>query len=81
MERLRANAIFAAKQIAANIYDRKGRVTSVEVMREMGKTHPSLIADIDPRFMGAVFRRGLGWKRIGWETTGSHGRPVAIWGR
>jgi len=36
---------------------------------------------LDPRWLGGVFMRGSGWRRIGWEATGSHGRPVAMWAR
>lgn len=81
LERFRRNAIFAARKIAFDIEARNGRVTSTEVLRIMKAKHGPMIEGIDHRFMGAVFRRGQGWKRLGWETTGSHGRPVAIWGR
>ena len=34
---------------------------------------------IDPRWMGAVFRKDKTFVADGYETTGSHGRPVRVW--
>ena len=82
--------VAAGFPIALQICAEKGRVTSVEVGAAMeadsryatrmawvapGKTEP------ERRWLGAIFRRGNGWKRIGFESTGSHARPVAIWTR
>ena len=59
---------------------RMGSVTSVEVWRllELDPRAPALVAQADPRWMGAVFRAKM-WRRVGWEASGSHGRPVARW--
>lgn len=78
LEKWRADAIALARVTATRIDHDLGRVTSTEVefaMREQG--HGPMLDSIDPRWMGAVFRRG--WRRIGQEPTGSHKRMVAIW--
>lgn len=75
----RADLIAEAREIAEIIFRMKGRVTAPQVlsaMRELDETGLRL-GIVDPRFMGAVFRRG--WKRIGFEPAGSHARPVSIW--
>jgi hypothetical protein len=67
--------------VACDIAKRRGRVTSTEVLHVM-RRDPELVElmdEVDARWVGGVFRRG--WKRIGYETTGSHARPVSIWGR
>ena len=82
LEQARSGLITAAKTQASIIYLTNGRVTSVEVTEAMRAAgHGAAMAGVDPRWMGAVFRSGTGWVRIGWEPTGSHSRPVAIWGR
>jgi hypothetical protein len=54
-------------------------VTSVEVFAEMrAQGYDTALDMVDPRWMGAVFREDI-WTRSGFETTGSHRRPVAIW--
>jgi hypothetical protein len=85
-----SDLVAAGFPIALQICAEKGRVTSVEVGAAMetdpryatrmawvapGKTEP------ERRWLGAIFRKGNGWKRIGFESTGSHARPVAIWTR
>lgn len=38
----------------------------------------------EPRAWGAVVKastKALGLRRTGWREAGSHGRPVAVWGR
>lgn len=68
-------------EVAREILAERGRVTSVEVRARMiarGLIHREAPYGLDPRWIGAVFS-GLGLVRIGWEPTGSHGRPVAIW--
>jgi hypothetical protein len=65
--------------IANMLFMQHGRVTSTEVLEVMREHHPELLEDVDPRFMGCVFRRG--WRRIGYEDSGSHRRPVSIWVR
>ena len=81
LEATRADLLVAARAMAAAICAIKGRVTSVEVMAQLRLQGygPELDA-ADTRWLGAVFWRG-GWTRIGYEPTGSHGRPVAIWRR
>jgi hypothetical protein len=64
-----------AKIVAREIAKAKGRVTSVEVLAELRQRGYSDLRDT--RWLGCIFRRG--WRRIGWEPTGSHCRPVAIW--
>lgn len=85
-----ADLVAAAIPIALRICAEKGRVTSVEVGAEMeaDSRYAARMAWVPPgkkeperRWLGAVFRRGNGWKRIGFESTGSHARPVAIWTR
>ncbi len=77
-EETRARLLKEARAVARSLAAMKGRVTSVEVLNEMRALGWGAEIDrVDPRFMGAVFRRG--WERIGWECTGSHARPVAIW--
>lgn len=75
----------AAKVVAMRIYTERGRVTSVEVVTEM-ESDPRYAERMrettqERRWLGAVFRKGSGWVRIGWESKGSHARPVAIWRR
>jgi hypothetical protein len=82
LEKTRSSLISAARTEAHAIYVTNGRVTSVEVMAAMKAAgHGAAMANVDPRWMGAVFRKGEGWVRVGWEQTGSHSRPVAIWSR
>lgn len=78
MEITRADLISIARMTARDIAAENGTVTSPEVFAQMKADGygPDLSA-CDPRWMGAVFRRG--WKRVGWESGGSHGRPVARW--
>ncbi|MDQ3170305.1 MAG: hypothetical protein M3Q55_09235 [Acidobacteriota bacterium] len=78
----RASLITEACKVALSIARSNGRVTSVEVvdaMKRLGFT--ASLAAHDRRWLGAVFRKGGGWRRLGYEPTGSHARPVAIWGR
>lgn len=75
----RAKLLGAARPIARDIAQRRGRVTSVEVLRHMRKVgYAPEIDRVDARFIGAVFRCKE-WTRIGWEPTGSRCRPVSIW--
>ncbi len=64
---------------AAEFLDRtQGSVTSVQVFAKMrADGFGDRLDEVDPRFIGAVFRRG--WHRIGYKPDGSHGRPVAQW--
>jgi hypothetical protein len=75
----------AAKVVAMRIYTERGRVTSVEIVTEM-ESDPRYAERMrstaqERRWLGAVFRKGTGWVRVGWESKGSHARPVAIWQR
>lgn len=77
----RASAITLGTAAALHIMSAKGRVTSVEVVAQLrAQGHGAMLDSIDARWIGAVFRGG-GWKRIGWEATGSHARPVAVWAK
>lgn len=76
----RADLIAEARDIAENIFMERGRVTSVEVLTAMGMGLGSeRMTLVDRRFIGTVFRKG--WKRIGYEPSGSHKRPVSIWAK
>lgn len=80
LEEHRAPMIEMAKMIAEWIAKKKGRVTSTDVICELrARGYGELLDSVDKRFLGAVFRAGKGWKRIGFESTGSHRRPVSIW--
>lgn len=75
----RSDLVLAAKAIAEQIAREKGRVTSPEIITILRRSElAARIDEVDRRFMGAVFR-GPAWKRIGFESTGSHKRPVSIW--
>lgn len=83
LARTRQELIKAARISARRIYRYKGSVSSTDVF-ELMESNPywaAKLAGVDRRFMGAVFGRSSGWVRVGWEMTGSHARPVAIWGR
>lgn len=80
LEATRAHLVRVARNLAtlmaASAPDET--ITSVEVLAEMRKCGYSEQLDlVDPRFMGAVFRRG--WQRVGYEPSGSHCRPVSRW--
>lgn len=79
LEATRGNLIDAAKKVAERIHAKRGRVTSTDVLKVL-RSHPkwaAVVASVDPRFMGPVFRKG--WVRIGYEPSGSHQRPVSVW--
>jgi hypothetical protein len=85
-----SDLVAAGFPIALKICAEKGRVTSTEVKEAMeaDPRYATRMAWVEPggkeperRWLGQVFRRGQGWKRVGWESTGSHARPVAIWTR
>lgn len=81
-ERTRQELLAVARVIALEIFQVRGRVTAPEVfglLKDRG--FEEALGQVDPRFMGAVFREGSGWRRIGWENKGSHRRPVSIWVR
>lgn len=77
----RRHLIDVATRFAVSIARRRNRVTSTEVLALMQRDPDlaEIMADVDPRFMGAVFRPERGWQLIGYERTGSHARPVSVW--
>lgn len=79
LEVSRSYLINLARDFAEKLELAKGRVTSSEVLFLLRSQVPEMVQNVDPRFMGAVFRKG--WERIGFEATGSHCRPVSIWRR
>ena len=80
IEATRAQLISIADKLARELVRKSGRVTSSDVFREMKALgYGPLLASYDPRWMGAVFRKGKGWQRVGWVNDGSHSRPVAVW--
>jgi hypothetical protein len=79
---VRCELVMAAREAALQLAAANGRVTSTEVFAKLrAEGWGPKIAEADPRWMGVVFRTKAGWERIGWETTGSHKRPVAVWKR
>lgn len=79
LQQWRAGLVEVARDIAIRLARQRGRVTSVEVFAEMrAQGYDDALDAVDPRWMGAVFNEDI-WSREGWETTGSHKRPVAIW--
>ena len=79
LEEKRAELISCAMQIAQEIAQQQGTVTSPAVLDRLQKEHPEAVAGVDRRCMGAVFRRSRGWTRVGWAAQGSHSRPVSVW--
>ena len=78
LEEVRQGLVREAKKIAVQLARQRGRVTSVEVWQAMlAYGYEEQLKGYDPRWMGCVFRTG--WVRDGYESTGSHKRPVAIW--
>lgn len=80
LEKYRGSLISVAFNVARDIALSEGRVTSTDVLHRLraDPTWGPRIANVDPRFMGPVFRRKC-WRRIGYTPNGSHGRPVSIW--
>lgn len=80
LEKTYPRMIALAYEVSRELASRDGCVTSVKILDELRKCgYSDLIQSHDTRWMGCLFRKGMGWRRIGWENTGSHGRPVAIW--
>lgn len=81
LEQTRAELINVAKQVALQIWRRDGEVSSPQVLAEMKRnsTLASKIASVDKRFMGAVFRKGNGWRRLRFDPAGSHAQPISVW--
>lgn len=79
LEEWRKCLVLEGRSRAVAIARRNGSVTSTEVLAEL-RADPEwadAVDAVDARFMGAVFRKG--WARAGWETSGSHARPVSRW--
>lgn len=80
LEAARAALVKEAHKIAVQLARQRGRITSVEVWHALiAYGYEDQLKGYDPRWLGCVFRSGKGWARVGWESTGSHKRPVAIW--
>jgi hypothetical protein len=77
LEVTRSYLINLGRDLAVKLARLKGVVTSSEVLFLLKHQVPEMLDGIDPRFMGAVFRKG--WIKVGYESTGSHGRPVSRW--
>jgi hypothetical protein len=79
LEELRSGLVEVAREVAIQLAKRRNRITSVEVFAALrAQGYDESLDAADPRWMGVVFREDI-WQREGWETTGSHRRPVAIW--
>jgi hypothetical protein len=80
-EERRAELVDLAEHTAINLAKTHGKVTSPDVVKELrAKGFGEALDSVDRRFLGAVFRR-QGWERIGFESKGSHMRPVTVWKR
>jgi hypothetical protein len=78
IEAHRADLVGLSRFVAVELCQRNGSVTGPDVFAELHERGLSeLLKHKDPRFMGAVFRKG--WIRIGQTNSGSHRRPVSIW--
>lgn len=75
-DELRRTQVALARESAIRLAVEHGTVTSPDVVADL-KTRGQWFTGLDPRLMGAVFRRG--WNRTGFVRGGSHGRPVALW--
>ena len=73
----RSELVATAREVATSIARERGRVTAPDVFAALRAAGVDL-GGHDPRWMGAVFNRGP-WRRVGWQSTGSHARPVAVW--
>jgi hypothetical protein len=79
LEAARDALIIEARKVAHQLVRQRGRITSIEVFQALrAYGYDTQIDKYDPRWMGCVFRTDE-WERIGFEPTGSHKRPVAIW--
>lgn len=80
LNKWRSGLVEVGREIAIQLARQRGRITSVEVFAEMrAQGYDKALDAVDPRWMGAVFNEKDVWSREGWEQTGSHKRPVAIW--
>jgi len=74
----REQLVRRGREIAYHIWSTTGQVSAPQVLLELKRELPYEVASVDHRFMGAVFM-SKSWKRVGYERTGSHGRPASIW--
>jgi hypothetical protein len=77
LARTREQLITEAKAVAREIALTQGKVTSTEVLDVLRKSGLNGLNEVDPRFMGVVFREG--WVKTGYVNNGSHRRPVSVW--
>lgn len=86
-EQTRGDLVDLGYKLALQLCQQNGEVTSVQVFDALNmaaQSDPALklkLSSVDPRWMGAVFRESRGWERMGWVSSGSHKRPVAVWKR
>jgi len=81
LEHNRKELIDEAHAVAVALCEIQGQVTSTEVLkllRHFPETE-RLLEEADPRFMGAVLNPSRGFREVGREKTGSHGREVRVW--
>lgn len=71
---MRPELLDKARKVAVRLARKNGYVTSTQVL-----SHLDVPEGVDKRFMGAVFGKKRGWKMVGFDRTGSHRRPVAVW--
>ena len=76
-ETIRIDLLKRAKEIAIQIAERNGSVTSPQVVQALEFEKAPGLEHVDKRFMGGVFRGG--WERIGFRSEGSHGQAVSVW--
>lgn len=76
LEKARTDLLVYGRRVADALVRAQGTVTSIDVLAQLRREGYDVDA-FDKRWIGAVFRRG--WVRVGYEATGSHGRPVARW--
>ncbi len=76
--------IVIAQKIARKIAKANGTVSSPEVWSELWDLAAnddglkSRLEEADPRWMGVVFVHRQ-WRRLRWDSKGSHKRPVSVW--
>lgn len=79
LEEYRSGLVEIGREVAIQLAKRRNRITSIEVFATLrAQGYDAALDAADPRWMGVVFREDI-WQREGWERTGSHKRPVAIW--
>ena len=77
----RATPVALGRATAHFLAMKNGSTTSPQVIAEMRRLgYGRMLDENDRRFMGAVFRGGKVWEKLGYSDSGSHRRPVPIWG-